>query len=214
MWQGFLLAIDACAPSSLPFANVGFPRKIPGLTKDAMARDDGEPQPRPKGIVVDGSCWIVDTAEMKPFEIRKADPSEIEAVTRMWRRSRDAVQPELEARMGYSAADDRNFFRNVLMKTCAVWLIIRNAQPAGFLALEDDSIEQLYVDPVEQGHGLGSALIEFAKRRSPQRLELHTHVSNVNARRFYEHRGFRATEFGTSAPPESEPDVKYVWSSE
>jgi GNAT superfamily N-acetyltransferase len=151
---------------------------------------------------------------MEPFEIRKCKAGEIESVTRMWRRSRDLARPELEARMGYSAADDLAFFDNVLMKTCAVWIIIRDARPVGLLALENDSIEQLYIDPPEQGKGLGSALIELSKRGSPRRLELYTHVSNSNARRFYEHHGFRATKFGTSPAPESEPDVKYVWSGE
>jgi GNAT superfamily N-acetyltransferase len=151
---------------------------------------------------------------MEPFEIRRCQTGEIESVTRMWRRTRDDARPKLEARMGYSASDDLAFFENVLMKTCAVWIITRDARPVGLLALKNDSIEQLYIDPAEQGKGLGSALIDFSKRSSPRRLELYTHVWNNNARRFYEHHGFRATKFGTSPAPESEPDVKYVWSGE
>jgi len=151
---------------------------------------------------------------MESFEIQRCKACDVEAVTRLWRRSRDAVQPELEARMGNSASDDLEFFENVLIKTCDVWLITRNREPVGFLAIKEESIEQLYIDPDHQGQGLGSALIEHAKRCSPSCLALHTHVSNHNARRFYENRGFRATEFGRSPAPESEPDVRYIWQPE
>jgi hypothetical protein len=42
-------------------------------------------------------------------------------------------------------------------------------------------------------------------------LRLVTLQRNDRARRFYEHRGFAAYEFGRSPPPEDEPDVWYRW---
>jgi len=147
------------------------------------------------------------------FEIKPLTAKEIEGTVRMWRRSRDEVQPEIEARMGYSAADDFGFFTGVLMRNCAIWLALHESQPIGMLAMSGNMIEQLYVDPKCQGHGIGSALIERAKHDSPDGLELKTHLSNIRARRFYENHAFSATAFGVSPAPESEKDVTYVWSA-
>lgn len=107
--------------------------------------------------------------------------------------------------------DDRAFFETTLIKDCEIWIAWRSDRLAGFLALDGGSISQLYIDPLEQRKGIGTLLIDFAKRRSPTRLELHTHQANTGARAFYERNGFRSTGFGVSPPPESEPDVRYEW---
>ncbi len=70
------------------------------------------------------------------------------------------------------------------------------------------------MEPSDQCTGVGLALLDKAKQLSPQRLELFTHQTNTRARAFYESQGFEATAFGTSPPPESEPDVTYVWEPE
>src|SRR5262245_26830832 len=125
-------------------------------------------------------------------------PDEVEEVVRMWRRSRDGVQPWLEARMRHTAADDLGFFRNVLARESDVWLAVDGGAPLGLLALRGDFIEQLYVEPKMQGTGVGLALLEHAAAQSPAGLSLFTHQSNRRARAFYERFGFRVVAFGTS----------------
>jgi ribosomal protein S18 acetylase RimI-like enzyme len=150
---------------------------------------------------------------MKPVKIRALEEPDVEETVRMWRRSREGVQPELEERLGYSPSDDLRFFTSVLQNECEIFLAVDSAgeRPVGFLAIKGDSIEQLYIDPIEQKQGIGTSLMDFAKSRSADRLELHTHQTNAGARRFYEKSGFRAIEFGVSGPPESEPDIRYEW---
>lgn len=148
---------------------------------------------------------------MDDIEIRPIDESDVESTVRMWRRSREGVQPELEARLDYSPEDDLHFFSDTLLKECCVWLAIANEEPVGLLAINGNSVEQLYIDPIEQRKGIGTALLDFAKKRSPTRLQLHTHQANIEARRFYEKHGFYAVEFGVSPAPENEPDVRYEW---
>ena len=92
-----------------------------------------------------------------------------------------------------------------------VWVACEGGRPVGFLTLRGGFIGHLYVDPPCQGRGVGSALQAHAHERVPGRLELFTHQRNARARAFYERRGFRAVAFGTSPPPENEPDVRYVW---
>jgi GNAT superfamily N-acetyltransferase len=81
------------------------------------------------------------------------------------------------------------------------------------MAMNGDFIDQLYIHPDHWRRGIGSALLEFARRQSPQHLWLFTLQVNLNARAFYERRGFTAEKFGVSPEPECEPDVEYHWRS-
>jgi len=147
----------------------------------------------------------------KQTRIRLLAPDEVEACAAMWRRSRFDAQPWLEERLGYSPEDDLAFFRNTLLEACQVWIALRGAVIVGMLALAPGKIEQLFVEPAQQGSGVGSALLDHAKAREPAGLKLFTHQRNERARVFYEQRGFQAVAFGTSPAPESEPDVEYRW---
>lgn len=129
----------------------------------------------------------------------------------MWRRSREDNQPWLEARMRHTPDDDLGFFRDVLMQKCDVWVLAEGGTALGLLALHDGFIEQLYVEPKAQRSGVGGALMRHAKSLFPAGLALYTHQKNRRARAFYEAAGFRVAAFGTSPPPECEPDVRYAW---
>jgi ribosomal protein S18 acetylase RimI-like enzyme len=112
--------------------------------------------------------------------------------------------------MGHTHEDDVRFFRGTVARENEVWVAVERGI-VGFLAIADDRLGWLYVDPAAQGRGIGSALLEKARALSPGGLTLHTHQRNAPARAFYERRGFRAIRFGVSPPPESEPDVLYRW---
>ena len=136
---------------------------------------------------------------------------EVEAVVRAWRRSRDAAQPWLEARMSYTPEQDLAFFRDVLAAKCEVWVAAEDGAPLGLLALDEGFIEQLYVDPPAWRTGVGSELLAHAMQLFPSGLSLYTHQKNQRARAFYERHGFRPVAFGISPSPECEPDVRYAW---
>ena len=145
---------------------------------------------------------------------RRIEPvqhGDLEALALLWRRSREGAQPWLELRMGYTPAEDLAFLRNVIAHECDIWIAREGPSLLGFLALNGEQIEQLYVDPPAQRTGAGTALLDRARQLSPTRLSLFTHLRNSGARNFYERRSFHAVAFGTSSPPESEPDVTYVW---
>ncbi|MGI9628306.1 MAG: GNAT family N-acetyltransferase [Longimicrobiales bacterium] len=99
-----------------------------------------------------------------------------------------------------------------VIERCEVWVGTEDQRIVAFLAMDGSSIERLYVDPDVQGRGWGGQLLDLAMANTDGGLDLYTHVANTRARAFYESRGFRAVEFGISPPPESMPDVKYVWS--
>ena len=74
-------------------------------------------------------------------------------------------------------------------------------KPSGFVTIDPRSgvLDQLCVAPDERGSGLAVALMEEAKRRSPQAIELKVNEANPRAKRFYEREGFEAVGRGVSS---------------
>lgn len=144
--------------------------------------------------------------------IRRYGSGDFDGVNDLWRRARVHALPEFQARKGYTADQDREYFRRVILVRDELWVAERDGVLAGFMAIAGDFIDQLYVAPEHQRGGVGRALIAHARRLSPSGLRLYTLQENVNARAFYEADGFVAVRLGVSPPPESEPDVEYRWS--
>jgi GNAT superfamily N-acetyltransferase len=109
----------------------------------------------------------------------------------------------------------RAWIADVLLLRCRVWVARREEPIVGFLALNKDELEQLYVLPCYYRQGVGSTLLEVAKVVSAQRLCLYTFQKNKRARAFYESRGFRTVDCSDgSRNEEREPDVQYEWTAE
>ena len=81
----------------------------------------------------------------------------------------------------------------------------------GLLVLDQDRVDQLYVEPTLTGRGIGSELVGLAKRARPKGLRLWTFESNLGAQRFYERHGFRPIERTAGDNEEGAPDILYVW---
>jgi len=145
------------------------------------------------------------------LSIRAYRSSDFDPVNDVWRRARLQALPDFQARKGYTAAEDREYFQRVVLVKDDLWVAEVDGRPVGFMAIAGDFIDQLYVAPEHQRRGVGRALISHARRLSPSGLRLYTLQINVNARAFYEKDGFVAVKFGVSPPPESEPDVEYHW---
>jgi GNAT superfamily N-acetyltransferase len=93
-----------------------------------------------------------------------------------------------------------------------IWVEDEAGIVTGFTGMKSDTLTHLYVDPEHQGRGIGSALLEHAKSRRPERLELWVFQKNDGARRFYERHGFRLVRLTDGADNmEREPDALYEW---
>ena len=129
----------------------------------------------------------------------------------------DIAEIHLAARMPYlhrAHTDDETrdwFARMVGGRSAAWWVALVENQIVGYMLIDGENLDHLYVRPGWQRRGIGLSLLNKAKAMSPQRLELWTFQSNSNARVFYETQGFRAVEYTDGRNEENEPDVKYEW---
>lgn len=145
------------------------------------------------------------------FSIRDYRPQDFDAVTILWRIARERSLPEFQRAKGHFFFEDQDYFRNHILEEDQIFVVDVHERPVAFMALRQDLIDQLYVHPDFQNRGIGKALLDYARQRSPEHLWLYTLQININARTFYEKNGFIAEKFGISPPPESEPDVEYHW---
>ncbi|MBI5353756.1 MAG: GNAT family N-acetyltransferase [Chloroflexi bacterium] len=147
---------------------------------------------------------------MKPI-IRFYKPEDFDDITRIWFDAQTAAMPKLMARMEHKLEDAREYFLKAVVAENQIWVYERDGVPLGFLAIQGNFIDRLYVDPAYHRQGIGQALLGKARQLLPKHIWLYTHVANKMARSFYEKNGFVAEKFGVSPEPESEPDVEYHW---
>jgi ribosomal protein S18 acetylase RimI-like enzyme len=146
------------------------------------------------------------------FFLRRYRPADFDAVTVLWRISREKSLPQLfNNDKSHFFYEDQDYFRDRILMENDVWVVEMEERPVAFLAIREEFIDQLYVHPDYQNRGIGKALLDHARGLSPDHLWLYTLQINGNARLFYERQGFVAEKFGFSPPPENEPDVEYHW---
>ena len=148
---------------------------------------------------------------MTDMVIREYRAEDFDAVTILWRVSREKSLPEFQMLKGHFFFEDQGYFQNHILKENRVWVVEMENRPVAFMAINKEFVDQLYVHPDYWRRGIGNALLNVAREQSPQHVWLYTLQINVGARAFYEKNGFMAEKFGVSPPPESEPDVEYHW---
>ncbi|MDA3629691.1 GNAT family N-acetyltransferase [Saccharopolyspora sp. WRP15-2] len=142
--------------------------------------------------------------------LRPASDADAADMAEVWLRSFNTALPTV--RRAHGDDEVRSWFAHVVVPNSECWVAEEQGSVVGLMVLEGAELEQLYLDPPQRGRGLGDQLVDLAKRRRPDGLELWTFQVNGPARRFYERHGFVAVEHTDGQlNEEREPDVRYVW---
>lgn len=146
------------------------------------------------------------------FDIRRATADDATPIADVWLESWRAT---FDFEPAHPDEDVRRWVREDLLVEAEDWVATDPSHAnrvIALLGLSDTMVEQLYVRPEWIGRGVGSQLLELAKRRRPDGLELYCFAANGRARRFYERNGFVPVAFGDgSGNEEGQPDVLYRW---
>jgi GNAT superfamily N-acetyltransferase len=146
--------------------------------------------------------------------LRRGTQADARAAADLWLRARDAAIDRIPPTI-HDDEDVRGWFASHVVRVAELWAAEDEAGVlVGILVLEGPSVEQLYVEPTLTGHGVGSKLIELAKRERAEGLRLWTFVSNRDAQRFYERHGFVETKRTNGQDnEEGAPAILYVWNT-
>lgn len=106
----------------------------------------------------------------------------------IWKRSVTATHKFLteEAINEIESALIPDYFPNV-----DLYAIVDNDIMAGFIGLNSDRIEMLFVDSDKLGRGYGTSLVAFARRKGATKVDVNE--QNPNALGFYLANGFKVT---------------------
>ena len=142
--------------------------------------------------------------------IERASPRDAGEIADLYLASRAEALPWL--RRVHGDDEVRGWIAHVRLATGETWVAREAGRILGFLCLDGEDLDQLYLLPGQFRRGIGSLLLAKARERSPERLHLFTFQRNAAARAFYERHGFRLVDLNDGGRnEEGEPDVLYEW---
>lgn len=117
--------------------------------------------------------------------IRRFDKNDINAVMQLW------INENIRAHSFISKnywIDHYRYVKEVLPKA-EIYVYVIDDKVAGFIGLNHDHIEGIFVDSKVQGHGIGRALLNKVKENRTH-LTLSVYKKNKHAIEFYKKKGF------------------------
>ena len=144
-----------------------------------------------------------------PFHLRPYRSEDEDAAIELWQQTWQQAYPGIDfaARMAWW----RERWRNELVPNAAIIVAEQADTLIGFVTVDVSGyLDQLVVAPDHWGSELAKALVNEAKRLSPDHITLLVNTDNIRAIRFYERSGFvRAGE--DVNPTSGRPVLKMEW---
>ena len=132
---------------------------------------------------------------MTGVRLRPATDADLAAVTHIWR---EGWADGHEGHVPEALAAERtpaSFDQRALERVDQTWVADSGGTVAGFVAVVDDEVEQVYVDRSWRGRGVAERLLRHAEavigRRGRRTAWLAVVAGNTRARRFYARLGWR-----------------------
>jgi len=145
------------------------------------------------------------------LSMRPARAEEARTLAELFLAAREAAYPAMPHSVHPPEAVHR-WFTELLGSARETWVAERDDAVVGYLVLDPDWLDSLYVRPGATGQGIGAALLDLAKALRPEGFGLWVFESNEPARRFYRRHGLvevRRTD--GRGNEEQAPDVEMAW---
>ena len=143
------------------------------------------------------------------FHLRPYRSEDEDAAIALWQRSWQQAYPSID--FAARAPWWRERWRNELAPNAAIIVAEQADALIGFVTIDlKGYLDQLVVSPTHWGSELGNALLDEAKRLSPDRITLLVNTDNARAIRFYERNGF-AQAGGDVNPTSGRPVLRMEW---
>ena len=145
----------------------------------------------------------------RPFHLRPYAAGDEDAAIALWLVTWQQAYPDIDftARLTWW----RERWRSELVPHANIVVAEQTNKLIGFVTIDlKGYLDQLVVAPDRWGTNLGTALLDEAKRLSPDRIELLVNTDNTRAIRFYERNGF-VQAGGDVNPTSGRPVLRMEW---
>jgi putative acetyltransferase len=145
----------------------------------------------------------------KPFHLRPYSAADEGAAIALWLDTWQQAYPDIDfaARVTWW----RERWRGELVPNANIVVAEQADALIGFVTIDATGyLDQLVVSPGHWGSNLGNALVDEAKRLSPDRITLLVNTDNSRAIRFYERNGF-VQAGGDVNPTSGRPVLRMEW---
>ncbi len=124
--------------------------------------------------------------------IREYTTNDTDALIAIW----DKAEAEAHPFLPQSVRDQvRKDMRNIYLPNAETWVLEQDGQPFGFIAMVGTEIGGLFLDPAQQGKGMGRQMVDHVVGiKGPLTVEVFK--DNKIGLPFYERYGFVHTEDG------------------
>ena len=143
------------------------------------------------------------------FHLRPYRSDDEDAAIALWQQTWQQAYPAIDfaARVKWW----RERWRNELVPNAAIMVAEQAGALVGFVTIDASGyLDQLVVAPDRWGSELGDALVNEAKRLSPDRITLLVNNDNIRAIRFYERNGFVSAGEDVN-PTSGRPVLRMGW---
>lgn len=143
--------------------------------------------------------------------VRRAAPQDGKTIADVFLSARAEALPLVKS--PHSEAETRSYLASLVTNPkYALWVTEQKDELLGFLALRDEWVDHLYIRPDWYRRGIGTRLLDIAKRHRPDGLRLFCFQCNLRARAFYDAKGLVIIRSSDgSENEEREPDLEYAW---
>jgi putative acetyltransferase len=143
------------------------------------------------------------------FTLRRYRAEDEDAAIELWRVTWQLAYPSIDftARVAWW----RERWRKELVPNATIIVAEQSQVLAGFVTIDASGyLDQLVVSPDHWGSKLATALVDEAKRLSPDGVTLLVNKDNARAIRFYERNGFEHAREDVN-PTSGRPVLKMAW---
>jgi putative acetyltransferase len=143
------------------------------------------------------------------FTLRPYAAADEDAAITLWHETWQQAYPSIDfaARLSWW----RERWRSELVPSASIIVAEQGGALIGFVTIDTEGyLDQLVVGPDHWGSNLGNALVDEAKRLSPDGITLLVNTDNARAIRFYRRNGF-ADAGGDVNPTSGKPVLRMAW---
>lgn len=143
--------------------------------------------------------------------LRPAVPEDADPLADLFIAAREAAHPSMP-RSVHTSGEIRAWFEQLLESSRETWVAERHAELVGYIVLDPEWLDSIYVRSDVTGEGIGTVLLDLAKSLRPDGFGLWVFQTNEGAQRFYRRHGLVEIRRTDGADNEEQaPDIELAW---